>query len=159
MPPDSEIVKVEIGSGEYPRDGYIHVDVRDGLPCQEYQARIDDLPFEDNSADEILGVAIIEHIPQSEASAAMRELHRVLKVGGILKLYTFNLLQVCQRILGEVVPLGELITNLYGGHDYPENTHHWAYTPDTFRQLFETHGFDVTYIQKKHGLYIEGRKK
>jgi predicted SAM-dependent methyltransferase len=155
---DEGSVKVEIGSGAYPRDGYIHVDTRRGLPHQEHQADIANLPFEDTSVDEILGVAIIEHIPNSDVAAAMRELHRVLKIGGMLKLYTFNLLQVCQRILNEAAPLGELISNLYGGHDYPENVHHWAYTPDSFRQLFGTHGFTVTYIQKDDGLYIEGRK-
>lgn len=155
----SEYVKVEVGSGAYPRDGYIHVDVRPDQPHQEHQADISDLPFDDASVDEILGVAIIEHIPHSDVSRAMTELHRVIKQGGVLKLYTFNLIQVCQRILSEAVPIGELITNLYGGHDYPENTHHWAYTPDTFTQLFEFHGFDVAYIQSENGLYIEGIKK
>jgi predicted SAM-dependent methyltransferase len=156
---DAKPVKVEIGSGDYPRDGYTHVDVREGLPHQDHQASVFDLPFEDGSVDEILGVAVIEHIPQSEVSAAMRELHRVLRIGGMLKLYTFNLLQVCQRILDEAAPLGELVSNLYGGHDYPENIHHWAYTPETFRQLFESHGFEIIHAQKENGLYMEGKKK
>jgi predicted SAM-dependent methyltransferase len=154
---DAEPIKIEIASGDYPRDGYIHVDCRLGLPHQDCQADIADLPFRDNSIDEILGVAIIEHIPHASIHAVMRELRRVLKVGGMLKLYTFNLLQVCQRILDEAAPIGELVSNLYGGHDYPENVHHYAYTPGSLRQLFELCDFEIVYVQQDNGLYMEGR--
>ena len=40
------------------------------------------LPFEDHSFDRIIASEVMEHIPDDEA--AMRELHRILKPGGIV---------------------------------------------------------------------------
>lgn len=40
------------------------------------------LPFEDNTFDRIIASEVMEHIPEDEA--AMRELHRVLRPGGIV---------------------------------------------------------------------------
>lgn len=153
-------LKIEIGSGEYPKEGYIHVDVRSGMPCQEYQANIMELPFEDGVADEIVGVAIIEHLEAEEVPKAMAECRRVLRPGGVLKLYTFNLLDICQQILdgGGENNLVTLVGWLYGRPRYPENRHRTAFTPDMLRQVYEGAGFEVALLSTESGLYVEGVK-
>jgi len=153
-------LKIEIGSGEYPKPGYAHVDIRPDMPCQEYRADICDLPFADNSVDEIVGIAIIEHLEAEQVPVAMAECYRALRLGGVLKLYTFNLLDLCRQILSgnSEHDLVTLIGWLYGRPLYPENYHRTAFTPDLLRRVYEDAKFNVSVVSVESGLYVEGKK-
>lgn len=78
-------MKLNLGCGKDIREGYINVDMRPlpGVNC------VHDLnkypwPFEDNSAEEILALDIMEHL--EDVVAAMDECHRILRPGGRLKI-------------------------------------------------------------------------
>ena len=55
--------------------------------------------FEDNSAEEILSVHVIEHFYYWEVADVLKEWVRVLKPGGRMIIECPNLLSACQEVL------------------------------------------------------------
>ncbi len=55
-------LRVEIGGGEFPTDGYVHVDADRRARHVEYLAAAWELPFEDGSVHEIRAVHVLEHL-------------------------------------------------------------------------------------------------
>jgi hypothetical protein len=74
-------VRLEIGAGEYPAEGYdIHVDVLP-LPGIEVRCRMDQLPFADASVTALRANHVLEHQSWELVEATLREWARVLKPG------------------------------------------------------------------------------
>jgi len=77
-------MKLNLGCGYNYIKGYVNVDnsnyVKKDVKCDldKYP-----LPFKDNSIDEILSMAIIEHLKDN--FKFMEEIHRILKPGGTMK--------------------------------------------------------------------------
>jgi len=72
-------VGLNLGCGMVAIPGFVGVDREPG-PSVEVQADVRRLPFRDSSIDEVYAAHVIEHL--HEPDAFMRELHRVLKIGG-----------------------------------------------------------------------------
>src|SRR5262245_49667380 len=73
-------IKLNLGSGELPLDGYHNLDHKYGLeayPLKDYA---------DNSVEEVRASHILEHFPHAEIPAVIKEWVRVLKPGGRLKI-------------------------------------------------------------------------
>ena len=80
----TKLVRVNLGSGQDYRDGYINVDKYD--PRADIQADILELPFDSESVDEIVLSHVIEHISWRKHTTVLEELHRVLKPGAKLEI-------------------------------------------------------------------------
>ncbi len=76
-----EAKRLNIGSGKVPLRGYVNADLNGG----EVLADICRLPFKDGSFDFVLASQVLEHI--REIAPAMKEVHRVLKHGGIFRIH------------------------------------------------------------------------
>lgn len=93
------MLKIEIGGGKKKRgDGYQCCDIRD-IAGVEHVCAADNLPFENNSVDEVYSRHIIEHFTLQEFLQVLVEWNRVLKVGGTLYIICPNLLWHLQQIL------------------------------------------------------------
>jgi SAM-dependent methyltransferase len=80
------IRRMNWGSGEYPDPGWINSDIKDG-PGIDISCDIrEGLPLEDASLDYIVSIHALPEIPMSDVVGALRELRRVLKPGGVLRL-------------------------------------------------------------------------
>ena len=103
-------IRINLGCGKDYRPGFINVD---NSPYVKRDLELDldkyPLPFEDNSVDFILAMAVIEHL--SDMTAFMEEAYRILKVGGKLRFR---------------VPLA------YSHVDSGDPTHKQHITPNTF---------------------------
>jgi SAM-dependent methyltransferase len=86
VPAGDAPVRLNWGSGEYPGPGWINSDIKSG-PGIDISCDIrDGLPLEDASIDYIASSHALPEIPLPDLGGALRELRRVLKPGGVLRL-------------------------------------------------------------------------
>lgn len=75
--------KLNLGSGEVYKDGYVNLDWNTVAKADVYHnLNLLPYPFEDNTFDEIIAHHILEHLDRP--FQVMKELHRILKPNGIL---------------------------------------------------------------------------
>ena len=109
---ESKHIKLNLGCGGRPLLDYINVDmdsleqIRQRYPNRKYDDSIVvvdydlfNLPFDDNSVDEIRSEALIEHLPFVAEPKFFKEVTRVLKPGGSLYLTTVDFEKACERWL------------------------------------------------------------
>ena len=77
--------KLNIGSGEFPKEGYVNVDFYSNTP-PDVTHNLDQFPypFEDNSFDLLEADHVLEHL--QHVFGVMHELHRVSNTGGIVRI-------------------------------------------------------------------------
>ncbi len=79
-------LRLHVGCGKRVIPGFTHVDIQD-YPHVDYVAKVENLDFaEDGTADLIYASHVLEHFGRAEFLDVLREWHRVLKVGGVLRL-------------------------------------------------------------------------
>ena len=79
-------MKLHLGCGKRYIPGFVHVDL-DDFPHIDYPHNVRSLPmFEDNTANLIYACHVIEYFDRIEVLDVLREWHRVLKPGGVLRL-------------------------------------------------------------------------
>lgn len=107
-------------------------------PCVLFNVEEDTFPFPDDSFDVLLFCEMLEHMLMNPV-AALREMHRVLKPGGVLVLTTPN-----------VARLDNALSLIGGGNIYdpysgfgPYGRHNREYTSHELRRLLEFAGFEV----------------
>ena len=90
-----EPIRLDIGCGseETKRVGYIGVDAY--TDAADIKANMWDLPYEDESVDEIYSAQALEHIPKNMVVPTLQEWKRVLKSGGKMHLQLPDLEWAC----------------------------------------------------------------
>jgi SAM-dependent methyltransferase len=145
-------VRLNLGCGDKILSGYVNVDVvasRAGkspdVICDLHQLT----PFEDNHADEILAVHVIEHFWRWEVEDILREWIRVLKPGGRMVLECPNLAAACEAFLANPDAASRpdaagqrTMWVFYGDPQWqdPLMVHRWGYTPSSLAKLMEQCG-------------------
>lgn len=73
-------MKLHLGCGRKKWDGFLNVDLKDS----DHDCDIRQLPFEDESSEEIHAIHVCEHFLITEIVPVLEEWRRVLKQGGLL---------------------------------------------------------------------------
>lgn len=76
------MINVEIGPGDNPRPGFKGYDHRE----HDYDCLFDELPYDDNTVDNIHMSHILEHIPMFKTEEVLLRLYKKLKVSGKLRI-------------------------------------------------------------------------
>ncbi|MFA6383721.1 MAG: methyltransferase domain-containing protein [Parcubacteria group bacterium] len=77
--------RLNLGCGRKIKDGYVNLDLYP-LPGVDVVADIEkELPFENDTFDEILTEHVLEHM--HDLDPLLRELHRITKRGGLIKIF------------------------------------------------------------------------
>lgn len=152
-------MRVNIGPGRYPLEGYENLDIAEGRPGYP-------LPYESDSVDEVRASHVLEHYGHREALQVLAEWVRVLRPGGVLKIAVPDFKAVASRYLaGERIPVQAYVMGgQTGEHDY----HRSIYDADVLRAAMEHVG--LTDIEPWPGgedycsgldvsLNLQGRKK
>jgi len=82
--------RIELGAGPYPHPGYVHVDADPHAAHLEARALAWQLPFPDGWASELLSIHTLEHIHPRRLQETLREWHRVLRPGGVVRVHVPN---------------------------------------------------------------------
>ena len=156
-------MRLNLCCGDDVRDGYINIDVRKTKPNVLVLDLEKDLlrPFPDKSVDEILAYDCIEHISWRRIEDLLRDIHRVLKCDGRLYLRVPDLEAIAKKVIldpgfkyNELRGWKAISFWVYGGQDYPENTHKAGFTIPTLRELLESLGFKIEKIENDGGTNI-----
>lgn len=100
--------------------------------------------YEDNSVSEVVMICAIEHFTPNEAKFIISEIHRVLKVGGMLRIdFPDICMMVMQYIDGMNHTQKEIISNdfntlmkdIYCNQKNEYSQHKWGYNALTFSDL------------------------
>lgn len=131
---------IHLGCGEKYIPGFIHVDIRK-MPHVDYVASADNLSFlKEGSADLIYACHLLEHFKRSETLRVLKEWHRVLKKGGVLRVAVpdFESLVKIYKKSGDInLILGPLV----GRQDYEGNTHFRVFDFKSLSALLVEAGF------------------
>lgn len=140
-------MKLNLGAGDDRREGYIGIDLRKAL-ATDILADVRHLPFADGVMESVLCYDIIEHLHRYDIEPFLREVWRVMAPGGELFIKTPNLHELMLVYMHGEIPGFELERKLYGGQEYPENTHLTGFTPEMLAERLTTAGFKKIRIQK-----------
>lgn len=137
-------IKLNLGCGERYIPGFVHIDIRK-LPHVDYVASVDKLDmFKDNSVDLIYACHLLDHFRRNQVEDVLREWHRVLKSGGILRLAVSDFEKLVEVYL-KYRDLKLILGPLVGRQDYPENTHYTAFDYSTLAEVLKKVGFKNIY--------------
>ena len=142
------MVKVEVGCGPSPNQGYIHCDIKYGDDV-EYVCCAWEIPFDDDSVDEIYSRHMLEHLTIKEFKDTLAKWLRVLKSGGYVDINVPDIEQhMIQFYKDGNSPISPYITNrehalagFYGWQRDEHDVHKWGYTFNTLSELLTTTGF------------------
>lgn len=142
--------KLEIGSGNKPKEGYLHFDIRDIIET-DVVGDATKLPFKNESFSSIFSRFFLEHLPRSQAKIALSEMHRVLKKEGELEIIVPNLNYFCKLFINETGQKKEWALNkIYGFEKYGEDHHFFGYDQETLEKFLEEVGFkEIKRIESK----------
>jgi len=122
-----DAIKLNLGSGDYPIDGYENIDRKTG---QEVYP----LAMPDACAEEIRASHVLEHFSHRKVEDVLREWVRVLKPGGILKIAVPDFDLICQWHAAGQIEHAEHY--LMGGHVDDNDHHGTAFTKQFLCELF-----------------------
>jgi predicted SAM-dependent methyltransferase len=154
---DPHDLRVNIGCGPNALPGWINLDAAraDGIDVL-WDLR-HGLPFPSESCTAIFGEHVIEHITKEDAEKLLRDCHRVLQKGGVVRISTPDAGRFLRSYAGDgeflrhpnfiepvAAPLDRIntIMRAYG--------HLWLYDAETLTSLFQRAGFSDI-IQQEFG--------
>ena len=159
----------EGGPGSKPLTGFTHVDIRK-LPGISVVCDVTkELPFEDNSVDEIRASHIIEHVHPEQVRNTLAEWSRVLKLGGLLRVYCPNADRIAETFVQGNISITRFSELLFGAQSYDNqpgivktedtladivNIHKAAYNKERLSILLETEGFEITGNEPRENSYF-----
>lgn len=134
-------LRLNLGCGHIPLEGYINVDRRD-LPGIDIVAEVDELPLESKTAVEIRSAHLIEHFPQEELVRKVLPYWRSLLVkGGVFRATVPDGKAMLEKWSAGEYPFEEFRQVLFGAQDYMGDYHYNILTPESLSKLLEEQGF------------------
>jgi SAM-dependent methyltransferase len=138
---EADTLRLNLGCGHIPLDGFINVDMRE-LPGVDVIAEAGDLPFEPGTVREIASAHLVEHFTQEELRRRLLpHWRRLLKPGGILRAVTPDGEAMLAGLAQGTYTFENFRDVLFGGQDYDGDFHMNLFTPETFRRMVEEAGF------------------
>jgi len=156
-------LKLNLGCGLDKREGYVNIDIREDVePDMVIDLEKELLQrFEDESVDEILAKDFLEHLSWRVVETFLRDCHRVLKHNGRIYIQTPDLEAIAKKVIlnpnfkfGSLYGFKAVSYWVYGGQEYPENTHKSGFTMNSLKRLLEDIGFEVLELKNDGGTNI-----
>lgn len=134
-------LRVNVGCGEKPLDGFINVDRRE-QPGVDVVADVRRLPFEPGTVAELASSHLVEHFREHELRVRVLPVWRaLLRDGGLVRIVCPDWAAMLARQGDGRLPLAQFTRITFGGQDYEGNDHFAMYTPETLSELLLACGF------------------
>lgn len=152
------MIKLHLACGKDYREGYINVDfynLEEKKCDQVFDVR--QIPYPDNSVDEILALHIIEHFDFFEGNNVLKEWYRVLKPGGKLLLETPDFLETCREFVNcsEERRL-QLYNHFFAAAWLPGEIHKFLFTETQLKTQLSWAGFIQVNRIHPQSIYFDG---
>lgn len=132
-------MRLNVGCGEFYRDGWINVDSFEGLKADQHWSIVEPWPYSDGEIVEIYAGHVVEHLDEHDAETAFAEALRVLRPGGRLMVVAPDMEKADEHFgLGHI--------HRRGGHRWPGDEHRWQTTEDAVAERMAAVGFVVTRV-------------
>lgn len=170
----STTIKLELGSGNNPQPGFVHLDVSKSMPHVEIECDVSTqrIPIPDGCVSELLANHLIEHIPWRKLPHVFGEIKRVTIPGARIFMRTPDLefiaktylagkmtdehpndVNTMKSVFGECGPSQWAIIKLHSGQDYPSNFHFLAMDKESMTQILKKNGFErITFFTGENRL-------
>jgi SAM-dependent methyltransferase len=109
-------------------------------------------PFPDQTFDYVYSSHMLEHLHLAEAKHCLREIHRVLKPGGVVRIALPDLDRVLSRYVRDA-PEAFLTEFFESNQASAKNMHHWHYNECSLRRTLEEAGFGTVFKES----YLHGK--
>lgn len=162
-------MKLEIGSGNRPTPGYLHMDVRP-LHGVDVVGDARRLPFGDNHFGEIYSHWVFEHFRMDELDNVLQEWRRALMTGGRLCIVTSNQDSINTSLANKEITWEEWVRLTFGlptDPDEPEwnkfedfrveDCHKSAFTVGFMQELLTRNGFRGIKVEATWGCKKDGK--
>ena len=150
--------KLNIGSGMKPLENYINVDARE-LSSVDVVAEAGQLPYSDNSVDEIYSAHLIEHFPKRVLeSEILPHWYLKLKAGGHVVLIFPDFEEMLAAYGRKEMSFEDLAEVVMGGQDYALDYHYAVLSTKIVEQALAAVGFsDIKVVKagRRNGLCYE----
>ena len=135
-------MKIDIGGGEHTKKGFTNVDKYH--PPAEINADVINLPFEDNTIEEVYSKHTFEHLSKKEVRKALSEVHRVLMPKAKFTIIVPDLEWCCKAWLDSKDKLGRPMDWIFGGQSCEGDLHKMGYTMKMLVNLLKEARFKIT---------------
>lgn len=153
-------ILLNLGCGNDIQQGYDNIDIRD-LPGV-IRADVRNLPYEQNSVDEIRAIDIYEHISFRESQRLLNHWVSLLKPGGRLIIRGPSIEVLARNILisTSIEDIERSIAFIFGDQDYKENVHFTSCHPELITHYLRNAGItgEIKYQTEYTNLVIFARK-
>lgn len=138
-------MKLHLGCGKRYIPEYVHIDAVN-FEHVDHVASIDNLSFiGDNTVDVIYNCHVLEHFKRRDVIRVLKEWHRVIKPGGVLRISVPDFAALSQ-LYQRTSDLNVVIGALFGRQDYLYNVHYNVFDFNSLRSNLEDAGFSTIRI-------------
>ncbi len=134
-------------TSEDPKVKWINIDADSNDDIKpDLQCRAEELPFEDNSVDEIYAGHLLEHFDMNDGEKALKEWKRVLKPGGIITITVPDVEKGLKCLLKGEIGLDWFNQIVYGSPERERQEHYQAFTMDILAHTMSKHFKNLTQV-------------
>lgn len=139
-------MKLEIGSGQRPTPGYIHNDVN-AFPEIDIVGNPWEIDLEDGSLEEVIALAVMEHLTYEQFDLTLKNVHRLLQINGKFYFDVPDIVVWCRYVVdhfdGKPIPftIEHVFSTLYGWQRWPGDEHKSGWYNPRLEQALAKAGF------------------
>ncbi len=156
--PDKREIRLNLGCGHLPLDGFVNVDMRP-LPGVDVVAPVDRIPVDPGAVDEIFSAHTLEHFPEEQLRRTLLPYwFGLLRPGGTFRAVVPDLDAMAKGFAGGDIEFDAFRLVAYGGQEYEGDFHLTGFTPTSMSDLLRDAGFvDVEVIAsgRRNGASLE----
>lgn len=142
-------MKLDIGCGDFKRDGFLGVDA---FVDTDFKAPMWAIPLPDHSVDEIYSSHALEHVGKFQVVPTLREWARIIKPDGLITIQVPDLRWCCQQWLARQTT-DWYLDILFGMQNHEGEFHKTGFTPEIMQSYLSEAGLTLlkSHTVESHG--------